>query len=283
MDLQKVVNRDWPEIEARYDFKTTILYALGIGFGAEPLDPNHLRFLYEDGLVAVPTMANVLGHPGFWVRDPEYSIDWQRLLHAEQRLIMHRTLPAEGRVLSRHKVSGVRDRGEAGAMVYVEKELVDAETGDRIASVITTIMMRGDGGCGDYGEVPPELEKLLERAPDSSVEVQTEEIAPLIYRLSGDLNPLHIDPGVAANAGFERPILHGLATKGFAAYAILKAFCGFEPERLRSLALRFSRPVMPGDRIRFDFWGEAPGTLRFRASVPARDCVVLDRGTADIA
>lgn len=283
MDLQKVVDRDWPEIEASYDFKTTILYALGIGFGAEPLDPDHLRYLYEDGLVAAPTMANVLGHPGFWVKDPEYAIDWQRLLHAEQRLVMHRTLPPEGRVLSRHKISGVRDRGESGAMVYVEKELVNADGGERIASVITSIMMRGDGGCGDYGEAPPELEKLPERDPDSSIEVQTEEISPLIYRLSGDLNPLHIDPQVATNAGFERPILHGLATKGFAAYAILKAHCSFDPERLRSLALRFSRPVLPGDRIRFDFWGEAPGTLRFRASVPERDCVVLDRGTAEIA
>jgi acyl dehydratase len=283
MDLEKVLNRDWPKIEARYDFKDTILYALGIGFGAEPLDPDHLHFLYEKGLAAVPTFANVLGHPGFWVGDPQYGIDWQRLLHAEQRLVMHRTLPPQGHVFSRHRISGVRDRGEGGAMVYVEKELVDAGSGEIIASVITTIMMRGDGGCGDYGEAPPELEKLPERAPDNSVEVQTEEISPLIYRLSGDLNPLHIEPQVATNAGFERPILHGLATKGFAAYAILKAYCGFDPERLKSLALRFSRPVLPGDRIRFDFWGEAPGTLRFRASVPARDCVVLDRGTAEIS
>jgi acyl dehydratase len=284
MDLHKVVNREFPVIEAKYDFRNTILYALGIGFGAEPLDPDHLRFLYERGLVAVPTQANVLGHPGFWVGDPEYGIDWQRLLHAEQRLVMHRTLPPEGHVISRHRISGVRDRGKtAGAMVYVDKELLDAGSGDLIASVITTIMMRGDGGCGDYGDAPPELEKLPERAPDSSVEVQTEEMAPLIYRLSGDLNPLHVDPRVATNAGFDRPILHGLATKGFAAYAILKTFCGFDPARLKSLALRFSRPVLPGDRIRFDFWGSAPGTLRFRASVPARDVVVLDRGTAEIA
>lgn len=284
MNLDKVVNRRFPDTEASYNFKDTILYALGVGFGAEPLDPKHLRFLFEEGLVAAPTYANVLGHPGFWARDPDYAIDWRKLLHAEQRLTLHRPLPAEGKVIGRHDVMGVRDKGkESGAFLHQRKEVIDAATGNPIASVVTTLMLRGDGGCGDWGDAPDELQKLPEDAPELSLEVQTLEIAPIIYRLSGDLNPLHIDPAVAKLGGFERPILHGLATKGFAGYALLKAYCDFDATRLKSMALRFSRPVLPGDCIRFDFWQPEPGLIRFRAVVPARDLVVLDRGTARVA
>ncbi len=284
MNLDKVIQRRFPDTDATYTFKDTILYALGVGFGSEPLDARHLRYLYEDGLVAAPTFANVLGHPGFWARDPEYGIDWKRLLHAEQRLTLHAALPAEGRVIARHDVLGVTDKGrEGGAMLYQRKQVVDAASGAPLASVVTTLMLRGDGGCGSAGESPEALEPLPAGDPDHSVEVQTLEITPLIYRLSGDLNPLHIDPAVAKQAGFSRPILHGLATKGFAGYALLKACCDFDASRLKSMALRFSRPVMPGDRIRFDFWGAASGRVRFRAVVEARNETVLDRGSAEIA
>lgn len=286
MNFDKVIHRQFPPTEARYTFKDTILYALGVGFGAEPLDAQHLRYLYEDGLLAAPTMGNVLASASFWAREPEYEIDWRKLLHAEQRLTLHRPLPVEGAVTARHDLMGVRDKGEgAGAMLYQRKTVSDAASGEALCSVVTTLMLRGDGGCGDYGEAPPELAPLPQRAPDKVLEVQTMELSPLIYRLSGDLNPLHIDPAIAAHAGFERPILHGLCSKGFAGYALLKAYCDFDPARLRSMALRFSRPVLPGDRIRFEFWHDAaePGLVRFRASVPARGLVVLDRGSAEIA
>lgn len=284
MDVQKVLNREFPKTEASYNFKDSILYALGTGYGAEPLDPKHLRFLFEDGLQAVPTYANVLAHPGFWAREEQYGINWRKLLHAEQRLVLHKLLPPEGKVYGVHDIMGTRDKGEAsGVFLHQRKQVIDAATDEPIATVINTLMLRGDGGCGDHGEAPAELEKLPETAPDTVVEVETLELTPLIYRLSGDLNPLHIDPAVAKVAGFERPILHGLATKGFAGYALLKAYCDFDPARLKSMALRFSRPVMPGDKIRFEFWNPAPGLVRFRAAVPARDLVVLDRGTAEIA
>jgi len=283
MDFDKVVNRVFPDTEQNYTSKDSILYALGVGFGAEPLDPKHLRFLFEENLTASPTYANVLGHPGMWARDPEYGIDWKKLLHAEQRLEIHRPLPPEGKIIAKHSIVGLRDQGERGAMLHQRKYVIDAATGEKIATVTNTLMLRGDGGCGDFGEVPDELQKLPETEPDSSVEVDATELAPLIYRLSGDLNPLHIDPEVAKVAGFPRPILHGLATKGLAGYALLKQFCDFEAERLGSMAVRFTRPVLPGDRIRFDFWGNGPGTVRFRAILPERDnLIVLDRCTAEI-
>jgi acyl dehydratase len=282
MHVEKVYGRAFPETTQAYTARDTILYALGVGFGTEPLDPAHIDFLFEERLKAAPTYANVLGHPGMWARDPEYGIDWKKLLHAEQRLEMHRPLAPEGTIRARHHIMGLRDLGERGAMLHQRKQVIDAATGDLIATVTNTLMLRGDGGCGDHGEVPDELTRLPDTAPDSTLDIPVLEIQPLIYRLSGDINPLHIDPAVAAVAGFSRPILHGLSTKGVAGYALLRQFCDFDPARLKSMAVRFSRPVLPGDVIRFEFWQQG-GTVRFRAVVPNRDnLMVLDRCTADI-
>ena len=284
MNVDKVFNRTFPDTEQNYSFKDTILYALGVGFGSGPLDEKHIDFLFEERLKASPTYANVLGHPGMWARDAEYGIDWKKLLHAEQRLEMHGTLAPEGQIVAKHFIMGLRDLGERGTMLHQRKYVIDAKTEQRIATVTNTLMLRGDLGSGDWGDAPETLSKLPETAPDSSLEVQATELQPLIYRLSGDLNPLHIDPAVATVAGFPRPILHGLSTKGMAGYALLRQFCDFDPARLGSMAVRFSRPVLPGDMIRFEFWGKAPGTIRFRAVVPNRDnLMVLDRCTAEIS
>lgn len=283
MDLEKVVNRKFADTDQAYGAKDTILYALGVGFGSEPLDPGHIDYLFEERLKASPTYANVLGHPGMWARDPQYGIDWKKLLHAEQRLEMHQPLAPQGRIAGRHAIVGVRDMGERGAMLHQRKQVFDVATDELIATVTNTLMLRGDGGCGDWGQVPAELARLPETEPDRALDVQVSEMQPLVYRLSGDLNPLHIDPDVAKVAGFPRPILHGLSTKGMAGYALLRSFCDFDPARLGSMAVRFSRPVLPGDLIRFEFWGKGPGTVRFRAVVPHRDnLLVLDRCSAEI-
>lgn len=283
MNVQHLFAHRFAPTNASYRFKDTILYALGVGFGTEPLDEDHLRFLYESELRAVPTFCNVLGHPGFWGRDPQFEVDWRKLLHAEHRLTIHRPLAAEGDLRAEHDIIGIRDRGaEAGAFVHQRKRLIDEASGEAVASVVTTLLLRGDGGCGDHGDAPPELDKLPRRDPDQKFEVTAPEILPLIYRLSGDFNPLHIDPEVARAAGFERPILHGLATMGIAAYSLLRCFCDFNPGRLHTMAVRFSRPVLPGDTLAFEFWTEND-LVRFRASALERAVVVLDRGSAAIS
>lgn len=283
MNRDAVLAHRFPPIEARYGAKDLILYALGTGFGAEPLDPEHLAYLYEKRLSAVPTFANVLGSPGPWMGDSAFRIALAKIVHAEQRLTLHAPLPVDGHVVSRNDVMGLRDRGEgAGAFLYQRKCVEDAATGTPLASIVSSLLLRGDGGCGDFGDAPEELGKLPETEPDLSIEVQTDDVSALIYRLSGDLNPIHVDPEIARAVGFERPILHGLATMGFACYAVVKSCRGLDPAGLASMAVRFSKPVYPGERLRFDLWRDGDW-VRFRGVAPDRDALVLDRGLAELS
>jgi acyl dehydratase len=146
----------------------------------------------------------------------------------------------------------------------------------------STTFLRGDGGFGGPSGPTPEPHRLPERQPDISVDLPTLPQAGLIYRLSGDYNPLHADPAVAAGAGFSRPILHGLCTFGVAGRAVLRACCDNDQRRLGSFRARFSAPVYPGETIRTEIWRDAQ-TISFRARVPERDIVVLGNGLATLA
>ncbi|RYY25341.1 MAG: 3-alpha,7-alpha,12-alpha-trihydroxy-5-beta-cholest-24-enoyl-CoA hydratase [Sphingomonadales bacterium] len=284
MNFKEVANAKFGRLVQHYSARDTILYALGVGFASEPLDPAHIAFLYEDGLVAAPTMANVLGYPGLWMAEERYGIDWQMMLHAEQRLEIHAPLPVAATISAQNAVVGIEDRGERGVMMHQRNEIAHVGSGRRLATVTMSAMLRGDGGCGNWGDLPEPLAPLSDSPPDVAVNLETWEAQPFLYRLSGDLNPLHVDPLVASVAGFSRPILHGLATMGMAGYALLRHFGQMDAARLRSMAVRFTAPVLPGDLLRFEFWQEEKGCVRFRAIVPGRDGVkVLDRCTAVLA
>lgn len=271
-----------------YTSRDTILYALGVGFGADPLDTAELRYVYEPALLAVPTMASVLASPGFWMRDhPELGIDYLKLVHGEQSVVLHGALPASGSVLGRTRVTRVVDKGEGrGAIVYVEKQLFDERGANLIATVEQVLFCRGDGGFSANGgksdEAAPAAPALPQRPADRTVAVATRPDAALLYRLSGDLNPLHADPAVASRAGFPRPILHGLATYGMACRVVLMAECGGDPARLRSIRARLSAPVYPGETLRFDLWREQDA-IGFNATAVERDTVVLANGWASLA
>lgn len=280
LDVETVLAWRFEEVEQTYTERDTILYALGLGHGADPIDPAALRHVYEDGLVAVPTMAVVLANPGPWTRDPRTGIDWVRSLHGEQGLVIHAPLPPAGRVLGRCRVSGIIDKGPGkGALLMQERTLHDAATGAKLATRTTTSFLRGDGGCGAPPRDQPKPPTIPDRAPDILHEVATRPEQALIYRLSGDWNPVHADPKVAAKAGFARPILHGLCTYGIAGRAVVTAACGGDPARLRELHVRFSAPVFPGETIRVEMWEEGP-EWRLRARVLERDAVVLNNGRA---
>jgi len=157
------------------------------------------------------------------------------------------------------------------------------ESGNLLATLEQTTFLRGDGGCGGTTGPAKPPHPTPERAPDVVVDLPTLPAQALIYRLNGDDNPLHADPAVARRAGFPRPILHGLATYGIVGHALLKALCGYRPERLKSMACRFTAPVFPGEIIRTEIWHEVEGAAAFRARIVGRDAVVLSNGQAEIA
>lgn len=283
IDYLKLKSWPFPDLEHRYEAKDTILYALGVGCGGDPMDRSELPFVYEDGLKALPTMAVVLGYPGFWLKDPNTGVDWRKVLHGEQGLVIHKPLPATGTVIGRTRITEIIDKGPGkGALIYSDRDVIDKASGDLLATLTSTTFVRGEGGFGGPSGPAPEPHPLPERAPDAAVDLKTLPQAALIYRLSGDWNPLHADPDVAAGAGFPQPILHGLCTYAVAGRAILKACCGHDPARLRRLDVRFSAPVMPGETIRTEIWKDA-GTVSFRARVVERDVVVLNNGRAQVA
>ena len=281
MDLQRLIEFKFPAVEQTYSKTDSMIYALGLGYGTRPLDPQHLRFVYEDGVETVPSMCVVLGYPGFWLREPRLGADWVRMLHAEHYFEVHRPLPANGTINSNHKLLAVNDKGpDKGALVYLEKRLTD-HAGAMLATVRQTLFLRGDGGCGNFGVPPADPSALPQRAVDRTLSIQTYPNSALLYRLNGDWNPIHADPKVAKTAGFDKPILHGLCSMGLATRAVIECYCDGDPRGFRSLFVRFSRPVIPSDTVKFEFFDE-PSSVSFRAVAIERDVVVLDRCTAKL-
>lgn len=256
--------------------RDTILYALGIG-------ATELDFLFEERLKALPTMAVTLGYPGFIWRDPALGANWQKILHGEQSTILHAPLPIEGEIVGSTVIEALYDKGaDKGALAMVTREIHDA-AGTHLATSRSMTFLRGDGGFGGSAEGAPVPHAIPDRAPDEVATLTTAANLAQIYRLSGDLNPLHIDPDVARAGGFDAPILHGLATYGVIGRALLAARCGNEPARLKRIDGRFSSPVYPGETIETSIWDEEGGKLAFRARVVERDKIVFTNGYAETA
>jgi acyl dehydratase len=281
IDYKKLMAWPFPDLEHTYTARDTILYALGLGCGSDPTDAQDLRFVYEEGLLALPTLAVVLGYPGFWLKDSETGVDWRKVLHGEQGLVLHAPLPAEGTIIGRTRIIEIFDKGDKGSLMLSERDVIDKASGKVLATLSATAVLRGDGNFGGpAGPVPPP-HALPDREPDACLDLPTLPQAALIYRLSGDYNPLHADPRVAASAGFKRPILHGLCTYGVAARAVLKLCCDNDPAALARFDVRFSAPVYPGETIKTEIWRDG-GRISFRARVVERDVVVLNNGLAEV-
>jgi acyl dehydratase len=282
LDYEKLMSLPPREIRAAYTRRDTMLYALGIGFGSgSAVDERDLECVYERNLVCFPTMAVVLGGFGFWLQEPQYGIDWKQVLHGEQSLEMHQPLPVEGEVASVLTIDEIHDKGAGkGALLYSTRKLSDAQSGTLLATLRQSAFLRGDGGFGGGGAAAaPRPHPVPDaREPDHVVELRTRIDQSLIYRLSGDYNPLHVDPGVAGAAGFERPILHGLCTYGIVGRAVVTALCNGRAAALRRLDVRFSRPVYPGETLRTEIWRESAGTAALRTTVVERGVVAVDNG-----
>jgi acyl dehydratase len=279
LNYEQVISYRPADIRVSYGKRECILYALGIGLGLDPLDAGQLKFVYESAAFeAFPTMAAVLGWPGR-LTDSAFGIDETRVVAGDLKVVLHRPLAAEARLISRPRVKEVIDKGAGNAAIILNTRDLLADDGSLIATVDSSTFARGHGGFGGKVREGPLPAAVPTSAPERICDLPTSPNLALLYRLNGDDNPLHADPTRAKLAGFERPILHGAASFGIAAHAILRTCADYRVERLAGIEARFSRPVFPGETIRTEMWPSRE-RVSFQCRVVERDALVLSNGLA---
>jgi 3-hydroxyacyl-CoA dehydrogenase/3a,7a,12a-trihydroxy-5b-cholest-24-enoyl-CoA hydratase len=270
IEIEKAMSSPMKEFEFEYTQKDVLLYALGVGAGVPQTDKNQLKFTFENGLKTLPTfgvmppfkaIAMLLGHPGI-------KINLMMMLHGEQHLeIRKHPIPTKGKLLNKPAIKAIYDKGK-NALVLLECTTYD-EKGEELFYNIVSLFMRGEGGFG--GESGPKAgNEAPVRAPDKVVEMKTLPQQALIYRLSGDMNPLHADPQFASMGGFPMPILQGLCTFGYVGRAVLETYGGFDPAKFKSISVRFAKHVFPGETIITEMWKEAEDTIILKAKTAER-------------
>jgi acyl dehydratase len=268
--------------------RDTMLYALGVGAGTEDLS-----FTTENshGITqqVLPTYA-VICCPAFGAAAKIGTFNWAMLLHGSQGIRLHAPLPPAGKLSVVSEVAGIQDKGEGkNAIIMLRARGSDPESGTLVAETLTTLVIRGAGGFGGVPGQRPAAPEIPDREPDARIALPTREDQPLIYRLSGDRNPLHSDPWFAREmAGFPKPIMHGLCTYGFAGRALVSELGKGVAANITSIAARFSAPVFPGETLTTSIWRTRPGRAVFRTEASGAEGaadgaarVVLDDGTAE--
>lgn len=270
-----IVGKELPPQTFEYTQRDVMLYALGVGAGLDELD-----FIYEKNLKVLPTFAVIPAFPVMGGLGSVITFNPALLLHGEQGIRLNGPIPTSGKLTTTGKIAAVWDKG-SGAVVVIESETRD-ESGKALFSNTASVFLRGEGGFG--GERGPSGPKNVppDRAPDATVSYTTLPIQAALYRLSGDRNPLHIDPEFAKLGGFDRPILHGLCTFGHVGRAILHTYAGSDPARFKSMEARFSGVVFPGETITTEMWKESGGKVYFQAKTE-RGELVITGGLAEVA
>jgi acyl dehydratase len=261
-----------------YASRDSLLYALSAGFSATA-NPADLPFTWEHGQRVVPTMATMLAFDDSWL--DAANIDLKQVVHGALDLRFHKLLATEGQAVATARIAGLDDKG-AGRAGLVFVETVVSQDSTPACTILSTIFVRGAGGFGGATGEQATAAKPPERAPDTETEVLTAPNQAMLFRLLGDLNPLHIDPVLAKQVGFDRPILHGACTFAIACAEVLRVFCGHEPARLARFAARFAGPLYPGETLAFSFWRDGD-RIAFRARAAERDAIVLDGGLVELA
>jgi acyl dehydratase len=260
--------------------KDALLYALGVGCGQSDPTGFELEFTTENTTDTpqrvLPTLPVVVAMGGGTNAPSWGSFDFRMLLHGEQGVTVHGPIPPDGEVETVQRLVGIYDKGKA-AVVRLENVSTYKDTGKPAFTTRFAAFIRGEGGCGTAGDDIPDPPKVPERAPDHEVSYATRADQALLYRLSGDRNPLHSDPTLAKFAGFDRPILHGLCTYGFTGRALLHTLCGSDVAKFKSMDNRFSKPVMPGDVLTVRMWVNSPGDAQYQ-TVNQDGAVVIDNG-----
>jgi acyl dehydratase len=267
-----------------YGDREVMLYAYGIGMGADPMDERELAFVNEATAIArplkvVPTFASVAA----WGAGPgEMNLNRVMVVDGERDITFHRPLGAAANLIVDSRVLAVFDKGKDKGAVIRHQTVLKNDNGEELATLVASRFARGDGGFGGPSEGQPEPHKVPTRAPDKSVDISTRPDQALIYRLCGDRNPLHSDPEFARQAGFPKPILHGMCTFGITCRGILQTYADYDPAAFRQHAARFSSPVYPGETVTLDMWKDG-NVISFEAKVKAREAVVIRNGRAVLA
>lgn len=261
-DAERLRRWSVPEVCQKLTRRDTVLYALSTGFGDNPVEPDVLKYVdpAAEDLMASPSMALVLAYPGFWLANPTLGIDATRLLHVGQSITLYRPLPVEGEVTGRVVVLDVTDRGAGrGTLVTSERMLLLANR--PLARLVQTHLLRSEGGFSG-GATPKRLhDELPGSAPDFDVQFTLPANAALLYRINGDLNPVHADPETARSAGFERPIMHGMGTLGYVVRHLVRTIGSGSGISFKELHMNFASPVLPGEFLRLRVWRNGQFTL----------------------
>jgi len=254
-----------------------ILYALGIGFSQDPMNRAHFKFTYEneDGFQAFPTIPVLLGTQNLLEFTnckgiPEFN--FMNLLHGEENVEMFAPIKADEKIVAKSHILDVQDKGK-NALIIIKSE-IKSEKGEMKAIIHRPLLFRGLGGFGDKGTYKSEFPPAPQRTPDHTATEKTQPNQAILYRLSGDVNPLHIDPDMAAMGGFDKPILHGLCTFGFAMRAAYDKFCNGDPSQVAKTSARFTSHVFPGETLVIDMWKEGRKIV-LQAKTQERGKVVL--------
>jgi acyl dehydratase len=278
IDYDDLISRRVTDRTFSYTDTQILLYNLGVGMGRDPLDEAELPFVFErPALRAVPSAATVLSMGGGGNLLAGVPIKWNLVLHGEQRLTLHQPLPAAADLVSTTFVSEVLDKGaDKGALITIRSE-VRLASGEKLYDTENVTFARGNGGFGGPSKSSAVPHMLPARAPDIVHVTETRPDQALLYRLSGDRNPLHAEPGFAKGAGFPKPILHGLCSYGIACRAILAAVAGYDPARIKQFDVRFTSPVFPGETIHTDIWVDGE-IVSFRSRIAAREVISINNG-----
>jgi len=281
LNYERIMAHRPADIAVNYGERDCIIYALGIGLGMNPLDRGELKFVYERfGLQAFPTMAVVLGWPGR-MTDPAFGVDEKLVVAGDLKVVLHRPLAPQAQLVSRPRIREVIDKGPGNAAIILNTRDLTAKDGTLVATVDSSTFARKHGGFGGKVTETPAPPVVPQTPPQIVCDLPTPTNLALLYRLTGDENPLHADPERAKVAGFDRPILHGAASFGVAAHAVLRSVADYMPSRLASIEARFSKPVFPGETIRTEIWREGD-RVSFQCRVVARDAIVLSNGLATL-
>ena len=279
INYKEIISLEEKNLEFSYTQRDSIIYGLGIGLGKDPMDATELKYVYENGLIAFPSMAT-----NFQYKSPillKAKLNMIMIVHGEQRIILHQPMPSEAVVISDTRVTNCYDRGASkGAIIEVETNVRLKKDDSPLCTLTSKTFARGDGGFGGE-DVPASTPVELSGSPDIVHEVTTTEDQALIFRLSGDSNPLHSDPNFAKMAGYPKPILHGLCSYGVACRSIVETLCEKNSKRLKRFDVRFSSPVFPGETIVTEMW-KKDDEIHFQSKVKERDIVVLKKGVCEI-